>query len=293
MLLYQVELIKYGYKTLLEFLKFKSSGDHMGDQAHFHSTLEIMLICEGKGIYKVSGSEYPFTEGDVFIFNSMEAHNIQSLNGNCELEYIAVNFDSNFVSSMSTDEFNLQYLEPFCFTDRPCKIPHGSFHAKNIQVIFEDMQKEFELKPPCYSLFIKALLIKLLAVIGRYYQENGGYGQAYQEPIMPQDSIALVLDYIEKNLTSELSIDQLSKVAAMNRYYFSTFFKKHVGETPVQYITRKRVNLSIQILNKDNLNILDVAIRSGFNNTANFNRVFKQMTGYSPTEYRKQFLKKK
>ena len=89
--------------------------------------------------------------------------------------------------------------------------------------------------------------------------------------------IATILMYIDQNLSNELNIELLSGIIHVNRYYFSTFFKKYVGETPIQYITRKRIAMAIQLLQTTNLGVLEIANQCGFKNAANFNRIFKQI----------------
>lgn len=289
MLFYQVELVKHGHDTCLEFMEFAASGEYAETQAHFHSTMEITLIMDGEGFYKINDSKHSFVGGDCFIFDSMEPHNIFSTRSTSHLKYLSINFLPSFVSSLEISDFNLQYLAPFYFTDRSCKIPHTAYCAPMILNLFKDIQTSLYTKEEGYSLMVKAQLFTLLAHIAHHYQGHyTSISSAKQKTPVLQDSFTKVLDYIEKNLTQDITIDQLSQIAAMNRYYFSTFFKKHMSESPVQYITRKRINLAIQLLKNNNLSVLEVALQSGFNNAANFNRAFKQLTGYSPSEYRKK-----
>ena len=56
----------------------------------------------------------------------------------------------------------------------------------------------------------------------------------------------------------------------------------------MEYIIRKRIDLAKMELKRTDSNILDLAYRCGFNNSANFNRAFKQRTGQTPSEFRKQ-----
>lgn len=97
MLFYQVELIKHGHDTCLEFMEFAASGDYAETQAHFHSTMEITVIVDGEGFFKSSGAEHPFGKGDCFIFNSMEPHNIFSENASASLKYLSLNFVPSFI----------------------------------------------------------------------------------------------------------------------------------------------------------------------------------------------------
>lgn len=59
MLFYQVELIKHGHDTCLEFMEFAASGDYAETQAHFHSTMEITVIVDGEGFSKAAARSIP------------------------------------------------------------------------------------------------------------------------------------------------------------------------------------------------------------------------------------------
>ena len=68
----------------------------------------------------------------------------------------------------------------------------------------------------------------------------------------------------------------------------SHIFKKTVGISLWDYITSKRIETAMAFLsNKDDCNMLDIAVNCGFNNTANFNKAFRRVTGLTPTEFRR------
>jgi len=72
----------------------------------------------------------------------------------------------------------------------------------------------------------------------------------------------------------------------MNPTYFSTFFKKYNGLSPIDYIIRKRITRAIEFLRATDKTILEISGICGFNNSANFNKMFKKITGTTPSSYR-------
>ena len=72
----------------------------------------------------------------------------------------------------------------------------------------------------------------------------------------------------------------------MSKTYFCTIFKKLNGISPWDYITIKRVEKSVEILKTSQDTVLEIALKCGFNNTANFNRAFKKVTGKVPGDYK-------
>ena len=94
-------------------------------------------------------------------------------------------------------------------------------------------------------------------------------------------------EYIKENYNDyELSVDKMCLVLHLSPAYFSTIFKRLNGISPWDYITIKRIEQSIEYLESTDSSILEIACRCGFNNTANFNRAFKKITGKTPSEYR-------
>jgi AraC family transcriptional regulator len=99
-----------------------------------------------------------------------------------------------------------------------------------------------------------------------------------------------VLQYIEDNLDRAITLSDLSSVAGMSLYYFATLFKQSVGLTPHKYILQRRISLAQQLLRNENISILDISLRVGFEYPNNFARVFYRITGVSPSRYRQDFL---
>ena len=102
------------------------------------------------------------------------------------------------------------------------------------------------------------------------------------------DRFEKVTEHILKNYTKEITLPQLADIANMSVTAFSMFFKKQFRVTFTEYINEIRIGHSCKLLLKKNLNVMEVAYQSGFNNLANFNRQFKRKKQMTPSEYRKQ-----
>jgi AraC family transcriptional regulator len=99
--------------------------------------------------------------------------------------------------------------------------------------------------------------------------------------------INAVLDFVEKNLEADLSLEQLSKKAFFSPFHFHRIFSAIVGESINTYINRKRIEKIASILlvgSEESLN--ELAYRYGFNSDSSFSRSFKKYYGTSPTEFK-------
>lgn len=98
------------------------------------------------------------------------------------------------------------------------------------------------------------------------------------------------IDYINKNLFKEITIDDICREVHISKYYFCRRFKETMGMTVMDYILKTRIIHAKQMLEKENISVTDVSDRCGFSSVSYFCRVFKESVGVSPLNYRKQFL---
>ncbi|MFZ6051299.1 helix-turn-helix domain-containing protein [Halocola ammonii] len=95
-----------------------------------------------------------------------------------------------------------------------------------------------------------------------------------------------VLNYISSQLSSDIRIEDLCRVACMSKSSFYRAFTEEYGVTPVQLILEERVNYAKQLLHNPELSVKEVAFASGFNDPNYFSRMFKKLTGKAPSEFR-------
>jgi AraC family transcriptional regulator len=95
-------------------------------------------------------------------------------------------------------------------------------------------------------------------------------------------------DYIENNISKQISLEELADVANFSKYHFHRIFSSYTGEPPAQFINRLRLEKAAMMLvmNKND-NISDIAEKTGFTDLSIFSRNFKSYFGISAGEYRK------
>ncbi len=99
--------------------------------------------------------------------------------------------------------------------------------------------------------------------------------------------INLVLDFIENNLDTDLSLEYLSKKAHYSSYHFHRIFLTVVGENLNEFINRKRIERIASILLVDSKTPLkNLVYQYGFNSDSSFSRAFKKYYGVTPTQFK-------
>ncbi len=278
------EIYNSNNEALLRLWRVRVQPGYRPLRQHSHIRFEISLIEQGEGTYTVGDKTYPMRPGDMFVFSSNEQHCITAV-GEQGLGITNMQFEPRYLwgyatDSLSEDSINLCFAHSKAFQNR---IPAGENGA--LRRLFETIVAEFVGKAPEYALIVKSLLNLLLVRLIR------DFGYADISTSMSRGrlhSIRRVIRHIDEHLCEDLSLAVLADIAGMSPNYFSALFHDVSGITLWDYINSKRIERAKQLLGEHaNRNILEIAAACGFNNTANFNKTFKAVTGITPSEYRR------
>lgn len=99
-----------------------------------------------------------------------------------------------------------------------------------------------------------------------------------------------IINYINKNYSKHITLDDAANVAHLNSSYFSSLFKRETGLSFSNYINKVRINESKNLLKNTSDSILDIAIAVGFEDQSYYTKVFKNLTGLTPKEYRSKVI---
>lgn len=98
-------------------------------------------------------------------------------------------------------------------------------------------------------------------------------------------------EYIEKNVTEKISVEELAFKYAIGRRHFERRFKKATNNTPVEYIQRVKIEAAKKQLENSRKNVNEVMYDVGYSDTKAFRTIFRKITGLSPIEYRNKYNK--
>lgn len=90
------------------------------------------------------------------------------------------------------------------------------------------------------------------------------------------------IDYIEDNLDKDINFERVAKEVGMSAFYFHRIFSDVIGVSPTTYIRNRRLTLAAQEISKNNVNIVDIAFKYGFESHEAFSRAFKSFHGVTP-----------
>lgn len=105
------------------------------------------------------------------------------------------------------------------------------------------------------------------------------------------DAIQKVQDYIEKNYSIKISIENLANLIHSGRRTFERRFQKATNNTPLEYIQRVRIEAAKNFFEASRKNVTEIMLNVGYTDTKAFRDIFKKLTGLTPIEYRNKFAR--
>ena len=122
------------------------------------------------------------------------------------------------------------------------------------------------------------------------------YGSGAPSPVIHRGGLGAarlrkVKELVDAQADRDLTLEDMAESVKLSVAHFSQMFRKSTGHSPHQFVLRHRIERAKEILRTAEPGILDVALSCGFKTQQHFARVFRQICGVSPTEYRREFLR--
>ena len=137
----------------------------------------------------------------------------------------------------------------------------------------ETMQTDFDLSK-CEE--IGRLVEGHIHTLFNNYPNDGGK----QNPLIEN-----IKSYVISNIEYDLTLSDIAPIFFYNEVYLGRLFKEETGKSFKEYVNCERVKIAKGLLEQD-LSVIDAAHKAGYNNVTYFNKVFKRMTGLTPSEYK-------
>lgn len=234
------------------------------------SHFSIEYVYEGSGVVHHNTDWYRVSAGDFFILHPNTYHHYYANHDNpWKKIFLTLNGDPHFFYTL----LKLYDVEKVCY------LPH-TYSPFELEEIFELIKKD----EPNIDHDLEKLLFKLVISISDFHRANS--------PQFEHDKINMAKNFIERRITTKLSVDELSKYVNLNRSYLTRQFKHCLGLSPNEYITIAKIEYATNLLKTSNMPIDVIAQKLSFTDKSYFSRKFKQYTGYTPGEFRKSFSKK-
>lgn len=226
--------------------------------AHWHFENELVVCQEGSAEILLDGCFYTLHKGECAFFRAETVHSISGLQSSC----------------VAVAQFG-ELLHPPCCLKKPIFVDRYNAAER-----MTELDQEYQKKSVFYTEKVNALITSLLADIFR------GEGWVTDPPaIRPALARYKQLLILLEQPGCEFDFSGAAAFMYMSEAYFSRYFKRITGLTFSRYLNMLRVDRAIELLSQqENITMADLMAQCGFNTLRNFNRVFKDVTGYAPKQ---------
>ena len=260
-------------------ISVKYSQEQNTIHSHFHDGHQLIYVKKGSARVTVSGKPYDATAGTLVLIGRLESHEICNQSSDYSRYTVQIGPDILRYSELLGERL-ISVL-----TNRPEQFRHAvNLSAEpQVEMILKKMVGESQKNDPLSCQMLLFMLGQLLVLCCRAYPQQ-----------LPENTLNLrlvqqVQDYIERNAAQKLTLAELAEQFHMSQSYLSHLFKDTTGSSVVAYLTAYRLLMAKRYLAQTDLEIGAVVERCGFSDNSNFSRSFKQVTGLSPSQFRKQY----
>lgn len=255
-------MLKVGYlEENYHYFHLKDTAGNERDY-HYHDFDKIVILLSGHVDYAVESDVYSLKPYEVLLVKHHTIHKA-IVDKSVPYERIIIYLNEGRYSSVMPEAGLTQ-----CF-DQCLYLPERDT-LSNILNMLEQSQNE---------VIRETYVIQLLAIL------NSMKGSDPEEHYYDQKTEE-VLTYINENLESDLSVETLSEMVHLSKYYFMRQFKKSTGQTVHSYVRQQRLFHASRLI-RQGTSVSEAARRSGFEDYSVFYKAFKENFGFSPKEIKK------
>ncbi|XLS30082.1 AraC family transcriptional regulator [Flavobacteriaceae bacterium M23B6Z8] len=266
------------------FLVFDRVKDKFDFPIHFHPEYELNYIENASGLRRVVGNHIEETKNlELVLIGPNLYHSWQQHKCNApQIREITIQFHNDLLSE---NMLNRSLFKPVMeMLQRSAK---GILFSQSVILrMAPRIKKLTNLEGMEY--FVEALSILYDLAISkdqRLLSEVDGFEANFEN----SGRIQQVYKYIQEEYARKITLAEVAELVNMSTVSFNRFIKKRTGKTLIEYVNDVRMGYASRRLLEKDLNVSEIAYTCGFNSLGNFNRLFKQKYGVTPTEYRVAF----
>ena len=261
-----------------DLMVWYSGYENISFVAHWQKEIELVYVRSGEASFHVADHSFIAHAGDLVICESGQIHYSDSYTTKNLLDFLI--FDTNVISSRY---HNPHFKNPLVTAEELQNLGL----TESLQRLFAHIPEELEKKQPYYKDIVTASIREFWFLLKRNLPRAEKANDASRRNRMLEEFQEL-LDYIDKHYAEDLTLENASSMMHFSPSHFSKTFKKLMGMNYVTYVNMVRIEQAIQMLSTGQHRMIDIALECGFSNIRSFNRTFKEITGYTPTEFSSQ-----
>ena len=230
---------------------------------------QLSCTLEGEGIFRYKRQEYRLTPGMAFLQNHNDVNTAYyyPVNGRQPWRFLWFAFFSETVESM-VREMVSRYGYIY-------RLPVDGGIVKKLKS-FKSYRGTLQILSP---LEAARVVMDVLTGLDKHIEEK--YVETAQSNLIRRTQ-----EYIFENIGNDIGIDQIARNIGVSREHLARIFRKQLGQAPLEYLMKRKMELACKLLISTNLTCKEIAERIGYENSVSFNRAFKNLVKMPPGQLR-------
>jgi AraC-like DNA-binding protein len=270
-------------KGVVQEIAFQYSGkDPQLYAMHTHGGFEILQIIEGSGSVIVNDKIYDLTPGAIFVINGESFHCTYP---NEITHYVrnTIQFSPQLIIQM-LGMADIEELSPFLPNPKDnINFILNEENRRQIDTLFRYMKQAEDKKYKDFDLAVSALIIRIFAILSDLTPLHSHEIHLSQSQMIARNIMQYVTGHID-----DFSLESLAEHLHMSKYYLCHTFRDATGMTIHSYLNERRIVQANKLL-KTGKPISEIAMELGFSSFSLFCRTYKNLSGLSPSDYRKEY----
>ncbi len=269
------------------YYEFPDNFNYSGDS---HTGWEFVYIESGKVSVRADDETFILKKGEMVCHKPFQFHSIKPYGGKTSViifcfetsernrEYME--YFKNKI--LSVNQRQKQYLNDIANMGRTVFLPKDPLEtARDGQMDISAEAGELDLQ------FIKnSIELLIISLLSSNATEKKARASLYKQYSQRQTLTESIIEYLEKNIGSDIDLDIISKQFSYSLSSIKRIFREETGNSIIAHLNDLRMQKAKELLDDKSLSVGEIAHRVGFSNTYYFSNTFKKKWGESPTKYR-------
>lgn len=276
------EVIEPTFGSSFYYSKYVQNANSKAHVWHYHPEVELVFVNGGAGKRQIGSHISYYTDGDLILIGSNLPHCgfTDEATGNKNETVIQMKPDFLGDAFMTLPETTgLQSL----FNRARGGIAFSGETKKRVGEKLEGIERQDPFER----------LLSMIAVLNdlersEEYKVLNAEGFAMETQVQDNDRINMVFNFVKDSFRQPIALETIAGMASITVPSFCRYFKKVTKKTFTQFVNEYRIVHACKLLAEKHIPISDVCYESGFNNFSHFNKAFKEFTGKSASQYRKE-----
>ncbi len=250
---------------------------------HWHEVVELVYVFDGSLRVGVNNEIYTMDSGDILLITGGDVHYFVPVPN--QINRLILHFDMSYFEAAYPEAKNKRFARALMKNNNT--VSNDIDVHKLLEHQLSEIINEYGAKHDAYKIVLRARLFDILAILLRNVPMQTYSPQERSRQLNRLGRLENVFHYVEENYSTGITLEEIASVANFSEYYFTRFFREATGMTFGKYLNNYRVEKAVQFLKNEDDSITEIVFKSGFGSIKTFNRVFKQIKGCSPSDYRK------